>query len=72
MPGRDEESRAIATIVALLAFLSNGHTAADAFRSHVARLVKFLESLTGLSSQHQLTVAAVVKLPKKGEAPAGS
>jgi hypothetical protein len=29
MPGPDEESRAIATVVALLAFLSAGHTATD-------------------------------------------
>ena len=53
MPGKNPESRAIATVIALLAFLSQGHTpTGGAFRSHVARLVSFLKSLTGLSS-HQ-------------------
>ena len=72
MPGLDDDSRAIATVVALLVFLSNGHTAAHgAFRSHVARLVRFLESLTGLSSKQQRIVSAVVKMAKNGNAPAG-
>jgi Ca-activated chloride channel family protein len=72
MPGKNSESRAIATVVALLAFLSQGHTAENgAFRSHVARLVLFLKSLTGLSSHHQRTVAAVIELARKGTAPAG-
>jgi hypothetical protein len=43
MPGKLAESRAIATIIALLAFLSQGQTpTSGAFRSHVARLVAFL------------------------------
>jgi Ca-activated chloride channel family protein len=72
MPGRDNESRAIATVVALLAFLSQGHTAEEGvFRSHVARLVLFLKSLTGLSSHHRRTVDAVIEMARKGKAPAG-
>ena len=72
MPGVDEESRAIASVVALLAFLAEGHTVTEgAFRSHVAKLVKFLESLKGLTSKHQATIDAVVKLANKGDVPAG-
>ena len=70
--GVDEDSRALASAVALLAFLSKGHTATEgAFRSHVAKLVKFLESLTRLASKHQRIVSAVVELAKKGAVPAG-
>ena len=72
MPGKTRESRAIATVVAVLAFLSQGYSPADgAFRSHVSRLVSFLKSLTGLSSRQQQVVAAVIELARKGTAPAG-
>ena len=72
MPGKDRESRAIATVIALLAFFSQGHTTEQgAFRSPVARLASFLKSLTGLSSHHQLTVVAVIELAHQGTAPAG-
>ena len=72
MPGKNSESRAMATVIALLAFLSQGHTPTDgAFRSHVARLVSFLRSLTGLSTHQQETVAAVIERARKGTAPAG-
>jgi Ca-activated chloride channel family protein len=72
MPGENLESRAITTIVALLTFLSKGHTpTAGAFRSHVVRLVAFLKSLGGLSSQQQDIVAAVIELVRKGTVPAG-
>src|SRR5262249_1090882 len=38
MPGNNRESRVNATLIALLAFLSQGHTpTSGAFRSHVAR-----------------------------------
>jgi hypothetical protein len=72
MPGKNSESRAGATVIAVLAFLSQGHTPTiGAFRSHVARLVSFLQSLTGLSSHQQEMVAAVVELARKGAAPTG-
>lgn len=72
MPGENRESRASATVIALLAFLSQGHTPTrGAFRSHVARLVSFLKSLTGLSSHQQQVVAAVIELARKGKAPPG-
>ena len=44
MPGRSEEERVQATILALLVFVSEGHTdRSGAFRSHVRRLMMFLE-----------------------------
>ncbi len=61
LPGNDPDSRASATIIALLAFLSQGHTSTSGvFRSHVARLVSFLKSLTGLSPYHQQLLAVVM------------
>ncbi len=72
MPGVDRESRAVATVVALLAFLSQCHTpAAGAFRSHVRRLMSFLKQLTGLSGDYQQAVDAAIELASKGRVPAG-
>jgi len=72
MPGQDSSSRAIATIVALMAFVSQGHTpTAGAFRSHVARLAGFLKSLKGLSSGQQQVMARVIENAEKGRAPSG-
>jgi hypothetical protein len=72
MTGTNHESRAVATVIALLALLSQGHTSTGgAFRSHVARLVSFLTSLSGLSHRQQMVVAAVIELARKGTAPAG-
>jgi methenyltetrahydromethanopterin cyclohydrolase len=72
MPGKDLESRAGVAAVALLAFLSQGHTLTrGAFRSHVVRLVSFLTSMNGLATQRQGTIAAVVEWARKGSAPAG-
>ncbi|MEO7649842.1 MAG: hypothetical protein ABIZ80_05200, partial [Bryobacteraceae bacterium] len=48
MPGSSRDERTLATIVALLAFLSAGHTSrGGAFRSHVARLIAYLQSASG-------------------------
>ena len=72
MPGENCEARASATVIALLAFLSQGHTPTGGpFRSHVARLVSFLKSRTGLSSHQQQIVDAVIELVRRGTAPAG-
>ena len=72
MPGPDPETRAGATAVALLAFLSEGHTpSSGAFRSHVAKLIRFLKSVKGLSTAHQQVVAAVIEQAEKGKAPVG-
>jgi len=72
MPGKNRESRASATVIALLAFLSQGHTdTRGAFRSHVGRLVSFLKSLTSLPSLQQQIVDAVIELAYRGTAPVG-
>jgi Ca-activated chloride channel family protein len=72
MPGENAELRASATVIALLAFLSQGYTPTrGAFRSHVARLVSFLKSLTGLSNHQQQVVEAVIEMARKGTTPAG-
>ena len=45
MPGASDFERAVRTLVAVLAFLSEGHTASSgAFRIHVQRLTQFLET----------------------------
>jgi Ca-activated chloride channel family protein len=72
MPGENLESRAGATVIALLAFLSQGHTpTSGAFRAHVVRLLSFLKSLTGLSSRQQRIVSAIIELAQDGTAPTG-
>jgi len=44
MPGRNEEERTLATLIALLCFSAEGNTAAHGtFRTHVRRLIAFLE-----------------------------
>jgi Ca-activated chloride channel family protein len=63
MPGRDEEERVQATILALLCFLADGHTErSGTFRSHVARLMAFLETARGL---HPL-VGEILELARRG------
>ena len=72
MPGKDAEARAGASIAALFAFLSHGHTpTSGAFRSHVSRLVAFLKSLQGLSPKRQALVDAALDRAAKGRSPAG-
>jgi Ca-activated chloride channel family protein len=72
MPGKDRTRRAMATALALLAFLSQGHTlSSGTFRSHVARLVAYLEGLASEMGVHRAAVAAVVTAVRKGRAPAG-
>ena len=72
MPGANPEARACATILALFAFLSEGHALkSGAFRSHVARLVQFLTSQNQLPGSRQSTVAAALEIAHKGIAPRG-
>ena len=71
LPGRNAEERASATVAAILAFLQHGHTpSSGAFRSHVARLVAFLEShldsIGGLSAERRKLVDEVIALARKG------
>ena len=45
MPGKTDEERVLATVLALLQFLDAGHSVSGgAFRAHVKRLVEFLEA----------------------------
>lgn len=72
MPARIPEARAAATIFALLAFLSHGHTCSSGvFRSHVARLVTFLESLSGLDAGKRKLVDGALAAARDGHAPPG-
>jgi hypothetical protein len=44
MPGKNEEERVLATVLALLRFLAGGHSAKrGAFRAHVKRMLEFLK-----------------------------
>ena len=46
MPGKDNERRLIASLLALLCFVANGHTqASGAYRRHVKRLSGFIEGV---------------------------
>jgi Ca-activated chloride channel family protein len=72
MPGRSVEARAGASVAALLAFLANGHTpASGAFRSHVARLVRFLEAVAGLDAGKRRLVDLTLAAARSGHPPAG-
>lgn len=63
MPGEDEEERVQAAILALLCFLAEGHTERrGAFRSHVARLMAFLETATHVHP----VVGRIVALARQG------
>jgi Ca-activated chloride channel family protein len=68
LPGKTEEERAQATVLALLLFLAEGHSAkAGAFRAHVKRMIKFLE---GSAVQNDV-VKEVVSRAKKDRPLAG-
>lgn len=73
MPGRDADERVGSTIVALLAFLSQGHTEqSGAFRGHVARLIGFLKALLpGLPPRRARVLAAVLSAANHGRTPSG-
>lgn len=74
MPGRDSEQRILATIVALVAFLADGHTPdSGAFRTHVRRLVEFLEKTdrSSLEDDQRRAVDRAVDHARRGDAPAG-
>jgi hypothetical protein len=63
MPGKTEEERVLASILAVLQFLAWGHSLrSGAFRKHVERLVKFLE---GAKIRVDI-VGEVVKLARAG------
>jgi Ca-activated chloride channel family protein len=69
-PGKDADERALATACAVLAFASEGHTPDEgAFRAHVARMVSYLASVTGLTPEHGAIVREVVAFAGSGRTP---
>jgi Ca-activated chloride channel family protein len=72
MPGRNDSERAARSVAAVLAFVASGYTlSTGAFRSHLARLSAFLNSVRGLSGQEQALVDRALEAASKGRAPAG-
>jgi hypothetical protein len=68
MPGRSEEERVQATVLALLQFLAEGHSAKHgAFRAHIKRMLEFLKK-TKVRSE---VVAEIVERAKEGRPLAG-
>lgn len=72
MPGRREEQRILATLVALLDFLADGNTpTAGPFRAHVQRLIAYLEAVRDrLGDPHRQIVDRVLDLAREGQPPA--
>jgi hypothetical protein len=65
MPGKSEEERVLATILALLQFLAGGHSAdGGPFRAHVKRMIEFLEK----SKIRTGVVKEIVELGRSGRA----
>jgi Ca-activated chloride channel homolog len=72
MAGQNPKQRATRSIAVLYAMISHGHTpTAGAFRSHVARLVYFLEHLNNLDASERMIVERALKASSSGHAPAG-
>jgi len=70
LTGGNGDDRALKTASAVLLFLSEGHTPTDgAFRAHVERMVRFLETVTGLSAEHRAIVDRVVAFVRSGKKP---
>jgi Mg-chelatase subunit ChlD len=72
MPGKSEFERVVRSLVAVLAFLIEGHTTtAGAFRTHVQRLMRFLETsaFPSLNTQQRRTLNEVLGWIKKGLTP---
>ena len=72
MPGENASVRAARSVVAVLAFVAEGHTlTAGAFRAHVARLVAFLKSVAGVSDRERACIDRVIAAVSRGGAPDG-
>ena len=69
MPGKNAAERYGYSAVALLAFVSHGHSGkSGAFRLHVRRLVEFLGDAKGLSKTQEQLIRAVLEAAKQGKA----
>jgi hypothetical protein len=72
MPGESLAVRAGRTIAAVLAFAAEGHTlTAGAFRLHVTRLVRFLESLRAASDSEVRLIDTALGAASTGRVPTG-
>ena len=72
MPGDSDSVRAARSVAAVLAFVAAGHTlTGGAFRSHVARLVKFLKSAGGVSAGERALIGRAIEAASSGAAPRG-
>jgi hypothetical protein len=72
MPGESPTVRAARTIAAILAFVAEGHTlSAGAFRLHVTRLVRFLESLRVASGREARLIDTALGAASTGKAADG-
>ena len=70
VPGGDLDKRAMLTASAVLFFLYEGHTPTDgAFRAHVERMVRFLETVAGLTADHRAIVDQVAAFARAGKKP---
>ncbi len=74
LPGRTSELRLLATILALLAFGSEGHwVSSGPFRAHLRRMLDFVDrfSVRDLTSEQRATVAEVVDVVRREQVIAG-
>ena len=72
MPGENPSVRAARSVVAVLAFVAEGHTlTAGAFRAHVTRLVAFLKSIAGVSDRERTCMDFAIRTASSGTAPDG-
>ena len=68
MPGSTPTARAARSTAAVFAFVNEGYTVSTgAFRSHVMRLVGFLQSFTGLSSDEEAWVDLAIEVACSGQ-----
>ncbi len=72
MPGDSDSVRAARSVAAVLALVAAGHTlTGGAFRSHVARLVKFLKLAGGVSAGERALIGRAIEAASSGAAPRG-
>jgi hypothetical protein len=72
MPGKNDFERMVRSLVAVLAFLIEGHTSSSgAFRAHVARLMRYLETskFAALRTQDRDGLSGALVWIKQGKKP---
>ena len=72
LPGDDLDARVQASLVALLAFFTQGCTPdSGPFRRHARKLLGFLKSIYELTPNHQQVLESIVAALEKGQCPPG-